>query len=140
MKEAIGNAFLFNIVIVFVVIFIAFLVGSLSYTKAFKVKNRIVSIIEENETYNNSSVRDEIDGALGTIGYRVNKNGIQKCDVRNEKNAVNKTSNYRYCIYEYQTSRGKYYGVVAYMYFDIPLISEVLEIPIYGETKIIYDL
>ena len=48
MKEAISNAFLFNIVIVFVVVLIALFVGSLSYTKAYKVKNKIV---EETDPY-----------------------------------------------------------------------------------------
>ena len=47
MKEAIGNAALFNIVIIFVAILIAFFVGSLSYTKAYKVKNKIVEEIEK---------------------------------------------------------------------------------------------
>ena len=47
MKEAISNAFVFNLIIVFVIILIAFFVGSISYSKASKVKNRIVEVIEK---------------------------------------------------------------------------------------------
>lgn len=47
MKEAISNAMIFNLIIVFVVILIMLFIGSLSYSKAFKVKNRIVEEIEK---------------------------------------------------------------------------------------------
>ena len=49
MKEAISNAMIFNLIIVFVVILIMLFIGSLSYSKAFKVKNRIVEEIEKDE-------------------------------------------------------------------------------------------
>ena len=47
MKEAISNAFVFNLVIVFVIILLAFFIGSIGYSKASKVKNRIVEEIEK---------------------------------------------------------------------------------------------
>ena len=47
MKEAIGNAFIFGLVITFIGIFILFFATSTSYTKAFKVKNKIIEIIEK---------------------------------------------------------------------------------------------
>ena len=143
MREAIGNTFIFNTVIIFVAIIIALLVGSLSYSKAFKVKNRIISIIEKHEVYD-SGTRNEIEDALSSIGYRVNPNGTQNCPNRPGGTAINTTnSHYRYCVYQYDTGtsgKGRYYGVLAYMHFDIPIIGDYLEIPIYGETKIIYDI
>lgn len=33
------------------------------------------------------------------------------------------------------TGKGKYYGVVTYIYFDIPIVGSTVEIPVYGETK-----
>ena len=49
---------------------------------------------------------------------------------------------YDYCVYEYNTcSRhsdtykcGKYYRVIAYMYFDFPIIGDLIRIPVRGET------
>ena len=38
MKEAISNAMIFNLIIIFVVVLIMLFIGSLSYSKAFKVK------------------------------------------------------------------------------------------------------
>ena len=136
MKESIANAYIVNIVIVFVVIFIFFFASSLTYSKAFKVKNRIVDIIEKYEAYNQSAI-DEISSSLAEMGYRVNVSN-KGCPQRNGKDSIAITnSGYRYCVYEYETTKGKYYGVSAYMYFDFPIIGEALEFPVHGETKIL---
>ena len=42
MREAIGNTFIVNLLMVFLGVMSALLVGSVSYSKAFKVKNRII--------------------------------------------------------------------------------------------------
>lgn len=146
MKEAIGNSAIFNIIMVFVAIIIALLVGSLSYSKAFKVKNRIVDTIEKYEdgysSSNRATINAQIDEFLGQVGYRVNRNGNNNCPVQsgasNNGYALNSSSNYQYCIYEYQSTRGYYYAVIAYMYFDFPVIRDRLVIPVRGETQVFY--
>ena len=60
MKEAIGGSYIFEIVIVFIALFSAFLVYSISYTKAFRVKNEILSLIEENQGYTTSARSSEL--------------------------------------------------------------------------------
>ena len=40
MRESIGGAWLFGIVIVFITLFASFLTYSISYTKAFNTKNK----------------------------------------------------------------------------------------------------
>ena len=139
MKESIANAFIVNMVIVFFIIFIFFFAGSLTYSKAFKVKNRIVDIIEKYEEFN-TDAQDEIGKALKEMGYRVNVTN-KECPKRPNDStgqvAETMSSNdYRYCVYKYTTTKGEYYGVAAYMYFDIPIIGQSLEFPVYGETKI----
>lgn len=148
MNEAMGNAFITGIVITFIIIFMIFFATSTSYTKAFKVKNKIVEIIEKYDDIlsvspTNSagalieSVESEINTLLSEIGYRISPNP-NNCPDRNGQSAVIKstTANYEYCIYEYNTPKGKYYGVTAYMYYQIPVIGTELRFPVYGETKI----
>lgn len=140
MRQALGNAFIMNIVIAIVIVIILMVISSLSYTKAFKVKNMIISSIEENNGFNNKAV-EEIDANLAKMGYRINKNGIQSCDTSdlpNKCTAVNNSASYRYCIYQCETSKGNYYRVTSYMYFDIPIIGNKMEFPVYGETKTFY--
>lgn len=151
MKAATGNAMLMNIMITFIVIVMALIVTSISYTKAFRVKNRIVDIIEKhNGDFNSDVIANEIDDNLKNIGYRYNTGQFKCPKVTNQSPATsNQTginfsdetyhgSNYLYCIYGYSTNRGKYYKVIAYMYFDIPVIGNYINIPVYGETKVFY--
>jgi len=136
MKAATGNAMLMNIMIIFIVAVMALLVTSISYTKAFRVKNRIIDIIEyHNGDFSDGKITDDINKNLSDIGYRYN-NGRQ-CP--NMDGAVGNTyhgSSYLYCIYSYNSNRGNYYKVIAYMYFDFPVIGNYINIPVYGETRV----
>lgn len=141
MRESIGNSYVFNIIIVFVGIIILILVGSLSYSKAFKIKTKVISIIEKNKGYNNTTVRTEIDDYLNTVGYRVTRTADRgKCKDVNGVKAMNTGNNYDYCIYRFDTVRGPYYRVTVFISFDIPVISSYLRIPMSGETRVIYEL
>lgn len=149
MKEAIGNAAIFGIVIVFVGVFIGLFATSSSYTKAFKVKNKIIDIIENHDgdieasLGLNMDVENEINSKLNEIGYRISNNQTCETDGRfSDASPINKrgTSTYRYCLYKFTTDRGNYYGVVSYIYFEIPIIGVKLEFPVYGETKVFTEL
>ena len=155
MKESMSNALILNLIIIFLFIFVILFAGSTAYTKAFKVKNRIISIIERNETtvitkgINNSAVITEINSALKDAKYTVAMNNDTKCSAALNKrfgnqnqtyNVVNTgTNSYRYCVAEFYDDNspmhGRYYAVITYMYFEIPLINKKLEFPVYGETK-----
>ena len=51
MRESIGGTWLLGFVVLFIVLFSAYLAYSINYTKAFKTKNYIINTIEENEGY-----------------------------------------------------------------------------------------
>lgn len=158
MREAIGNTFVINFIIVFVIIFIALFAVSSAYSKGAKVKNIILDIVEENadslancKTLSctpknggkyNADTRDvnvQIDEELRELGYRINKTGLQKCPTNVGGTLMNEASNYRYCVYKHSTkNRGYYYTVIAYMYFDIPIINSKLEFPIKGESRMYF--
>lgn len=144
MRQAVGNAFILNLVITFITLMMLVFVGSISYSKAYKVKNRIINLIEHNKGYD-EAVSDEIEDVLRDVGYQISIN--QKCDrfkVNDESHIVYPTSEfksgYRYCIIENSTDTGRYYTVVAFMRFDFPIIGNFLEFPVKGETKIMSDL
>lgn len=136
MKEAIGTSMIFNLILIFTSIFIILLVGSLAYSKGFKVRNKIIDLIELNEGFNNDA-KSEINQNLADIGYYLSIN--RTCEEKNGVQPLSNDSPYRYCIYEYNTSKGKYYGVQVFIHFDFPIISTFIEIPLYGETRILFD-
>ncbi len=166
MKESISNAMLFYIIITFVVILIMFFVGSLSYSKAYKVKNKIIEEIEKEaelpsnpidtytaatQAYDNAAENIETwlaaGGENGTgIGYRpITGLASHRDNCNSDKGTlVSGSSKYQYCVYKIDTCDkgngtnkercGVYYRVTTFMFFDIPVIGELLKIPVNGET------
>ncbi len=130
MREATGGAYLLNVVIIIVSVVILFFVGILSYSKAYRTKNRIIEIIEENNGYNTTTI-DMISTDLNTMGYNTTLN--KKCSSDNLN-----TTTYNYCVYySNNASNGSYYKVVTYVHFDVPIIGGLINIPVKGETKIL---
>lgn len=140
MKEAFGTAYVVNFVIIFVILFIFFFVAGMSYTKAFKIKNRIVDIIEENECYSEDATcesKEQIDDILNEAGYRVT-NLKPNCKIIQGARLLTTTTNtFNYCVYKVDTtSKGSYYKAAAFMYYEIPVIGVHMQFPVYGETKV----
>ncbi|MBO4245611.1 MAG: hypothetical protein J5892_02575 [Bacilli bacterium] len=64
MRESIGGTWTMQIVIVFILFFVAFITLTINYTRAFKVKNEIISIIEREDGFT-WSAPDNIDDPAG---------------------------------------------------------------------------
>lgn len=146
MRQAVGSAFILNLVIIFITLMMLVFVGSISYSKAYKTKNRIINIIEDNKGYNESSI-SEIETFMADTGYQISlTSDCTKVAPNNESSLVYPTSSiksgYRYCIFENRASNdnGVYYTVVTFMKFDFPVIGNYIEFPVKGETKILSKL
>lgn len=147
MREAMGGSWLLGFVVVFVVLFSSYLAISISYTKAFKVKNKIITIIEENEGYTTAtkdltrltvdelkretSTQAKIYLALKDIGYFSSTE--VDCDAEDGKKFENS-----YCVKQIATTNGTYYKVKTFILFRFDLFNLSIQIPINGETKTIY--
>lgn len=72
MRDAFGGVFMFNLLIVFIFIFVAFSAISLTYAKAFRLKNSLISYIEEQEIISldlNGEKLEGIDEILQGANY-----------------------------------------------------------------------
>lgn len=146
MKESINTAVIVGIIITIVGLIELVLFASFAYSRAFKVKARIVDILEEQSGYS-ENVKERIDTEIAKIGYRLTEYGINSCpnldeDGTGKYTLVNEVSNYNYCIYvttEVNDDKGVgyYYTVISYVYFDTPLLN--FNFPIRGQTKTIYN-
>ena len=142
MREATGGALIINIILTFIIPFLALLATSVNYSKAFKVNNRIINLIEKDRGYN-AKTKSAIDKYLKNVGYVVTtvQNTCEREKGKFTPNAskvttLNRDIGYKYCVYQVQDGSNKvYYKVVTYMYFDIPIINEVAKIPVTGETR-----
>lgn len=163
MREAVGGTFLYYIVIFIVTVIMLLLVASIACSKAYRVNNRIVDVIEKYECYEESGCESvsEINNSLASIGYQIKKTGgaiggadgcpaadkipglkdvnLGDPDAIGTVKKINSTdNNYLYCLYKVSGERGAYYKVVSYLVFEVPLIGGNIKIPIYGTTKSLY--
>lgn len=87
MRDAFGGVFMIKLFLVFIVIYVAFSAISLNYAKAFRIKNKIIDFIEENEiidlnTYfskGNNKALKELNQILDDANYNKeckNGNGV----------------------------------------------------------------
>ena len=164
MKGAIGNAFILNLVITFMIIFFSLLIGSMAYSKAYKTKNYLLNVIDKYEregkrSFNSASSTtdktdwdNEVNEYLGKIGYIINNGSTNTCPDKSTKKdgkyqtwVTNENGRYDYCVYRkysvvdnesHESIIRKYnYMVLVYMKFDLPIIGEFIKLPITGETK-----
>lgn len=152
MRESLGGSMLLNLVVIFSGLVIVFFIGILSYSKAYRVKNRIVELIEKYGVYevvpgDMNDVIDEVNPDLSAAGY--NTSNPTRCDSIRTKlvsekygeslsENLNKNYGYNYCVFQINNSlNGKHYVVVTFIHFQIPVIGDVLTFPVYGETKLL---
>ena len=75
MRDAFGGVFMIRIMLVFIFIFISFTAVSLNYAKAFRVKNYVIDIVEQEELFSldrldsDKSAIDKLDAILSKTGY-----------------------------------------------------------------------
>ena len=134
MKEAIGHLPVYTFIMLFIVITFGFLSATLMYYKAFKLNSRVAYALEEFEGYNDLSAK-EIDRVLGAMGYRIK--GASNCSERKNMTLLpSQNPNYNICIYESKLkNRYFHYGIVTYIYLDIPVVGGTFKIPVYAESE-----
>ena len=157
MKEAIANAGVFNLIIIFVIVLIMLFIGSLSYSRGFKAKNKVIEEIEKDQDFT-ASTQARVEEWLGNIGYRNITgydtaadrcaNSISGSNGGYDGTLANTQGQFEYCVYEFDTCAGnsnsskcgKYYRVITYMYFDLPVLGGILKLPVTGETMIFNEV
>lgn len=150
MKEAMGQVFSLEFIIIFLLLMNGYLAFSVNYTKAFRVKNEIRSIIQKNEGLTESAMED-IDSYMKKMNYHQNSGFNTWCD--NQGYYVCTTSHGSFCM-EVATSdkygtdeKGNniaaYYTVYTFTDINIPVLNKFLPalggiFTVSGETSLIY--
>ncbi len=158
MRESINSVPLFNIVIVFVFLFTGYVSLSINLSKAYNVKNEIVSIIknqggvctanvassDDNNCYNFAEqIRDYFsDAAYHSSG---NCDGDQIGYDRNGEYLGAGANNAAFCIKAISVASNSelpnavYYQVEIFYHLDIPVVSRLTRFSLMGETSRVYE-
>ena len=141
MRESIGGAWILGIVMTFIVLFASFLAISINYSKAFKVKNNVVDLIEKNEGMTENAV-EEIYGYLHTQGYILKGKCSSGYTGFEKDGKVSGSNDSLYCVKKVEISDTAldkaYYSVEVFFRLDLPIFGELFTFKVTGETMSIY--
>ena len=136
MRDAFGGAFMIRLFLVFIFIYMFFTAIALNYAKAFKVKNKVIDYLEDNEviTISNMNAKqfqnmsDYFENEiLGTLNYRLPRDEM----------SCNNTSSEVYCDNGIKITQidakstksdnlGTYYRVETYFTWSIPFLKQLM--------------
>lgn len=150
MRDAFGGIVNIAIIVTFLVIVSGYLAFNVNYTKAFRVKNKIITTIEQYEgncSMVNGACDQSITNYMREIGYSIEtgftldgydicRNGycIKKIDAATDDSESN-------LIVDENDAGKVYYKVVTVIYIDIPIINRIMPhlkiFQVTGTTKLI---
>ena len=149
MREAVGTTWIFQLVIIFTLIFVSFLALSINYSRAFRIKNEILSIMEKYE-----GVGDQEGQSISIINnyLRNNAYGVKGACREGEfgslslndhsleyVNDFNSNNRYFYCVkaiptYTLAKQEQYRFNVRIFFKFNLPIIGELMTFSIDGTT------
>lgn len=160
MSDSNGSVVVLAIIVVFIVFVSAYMAFNVNYTKAFRMKNKIIDVIEQ---YNGncgagSDCRKDINNYANSIGYH--PYSITSCPkISSAKSSKSEVVDKEYCLYEFEvysdssaycsqkdgdacvkTDVGKryYYRVMTVIDIKIPIIQNIFGLnlmSVTGDTK-----
>lgn len=149
MRDAFGGAFMIQVFIVFIFIYICFTAVALNYAKAFKVKNMLIDYLEENQISDlgqltvdeEKSLENFINNEIyGNMNYHVNVesmcNGLDLYDDFDNKIAYcNNVGIFIKRSNLASNTEGHYYTVSTYVGWSIPFLNKLLALNGNNEEK-----
>lgn len=142
MRESIGESWTIQIVAAFILLFVAFLALMISYSKCFKTKNEVLTIIEKYEGFTDSSI-NIINNFLTAANYK----GTGKCDTSNgvvygmplsgnKFEKADKNTRYKYCVKPDLVSDDTLvnYELTMFYSFNIPAFGNIATFQVKGTT------
>lgn len=148
LRNSINGAWLFGIIITFMAIFIAYISISINYSKAYEMKTKMITIIEEYDGLNPSTV-EIINRIASNYGYRKTntcevEDGERLVGIRDEVPTINPKEPQNICVtreLKEATSYSEkkyYYKLEVFFGFDLPLLGNLFTFRVSGETNAIY--
>ena len=138
MRDAFGGAFMIKLFLVFIFVYISFTAIALNYARAFKVKNRVIDYLEDNEIISLKDMNakdfktmsDHFENEiLGELNYRVPQN---KMNCKSGTSVVYCENGIKISQIDARSSRsdnlGVYYRVETFYTWSIPFLKKLTEL------------
>ena len=143
MRQSIGSTWLLQLMIVFILLFVGFIILTINYSKTIKIKNEVISMIERYEGLNENSIT-LVNNFLTTSGYAVtgecvsnSTSGIYGALSLNDNSLepARPNTKYYYCIKKYKgKNTSNYYQISLFYKFNLLVIGDASRFTIKGST------
>lgn len=142
MKEVSSTTWSFQMIIIFILIFACFLTLVLSYSKAYSIKNKMISVIEKYEGITKES-GDVLNNFVSNQSYVTTAKCPKDDDWWGAENIYTDSINYElaqndknyyYCFKEKSVNDEINYEVIVFYKFNLPFLGEFMTYKIKGVT------
>ena len=155
MKSAVTTTETFKYILVFTILFCAFLALAITYNKVYRLKNESILIIEKYEGISKKSL-NIINKYLFNNGYltkgncEVDEFGVKDLNDPSYEKVIDSGEKYYYCISyyckddmickvgsttDYPNGNAIYYKIKLFYKFDLPVLGDLMTFKITGETN-----
>ena len=144
MRDAMGGTVALVIIVLFIVFALGYMAFNVNYTKAFRMKNKIISVYDDYDGKCNSNCENTIKNYAKSIGYSLGNE--MQCPEGYSKN------NHLYCYKKIgaitdagavdDLSNKYYYRIITKINVEVPIINNILDLKIFyitGDTKTYED-
>ncbi len=144
MRQTIGGTWLMQLMILFILLFVGYIILTLNYSKSIRLKNEAVSMIERYNGLNDDSI-ELINNYLVSSGYTAKGNcaattetgvyGAADLKVMSLEEAV-PNKKYYYCVKKFSgANTTKYYQVTLFYKFNLPILGNISGFTVRGTTS-----
>lgn len=146
MRQTIGGTWIFQLMLLFILLFAAFIILTLNYSRTVRVKNELIDMIEKYEGLNDESIElvndylnytgqttqgvcvDEGESNTGVYGaYDLASNELEEADPGVK---------YYYCVKKYNgANTTNYYQISIFYQFNLPIIGQAGSFEVRGTTS-----
>ncbi len=154
MRDAMGGTVTLVIIVVFIVVALGYMAFNVNYTKAFRMKDKIISLYDDYDGVCVGKCQEDIIEYARTLGYATDHSlncpaGYQSinelycaCEMdyldQNQSKSLSSISTLKNADNTTDIKPKKYYKIVTKINLQIPIISNIFDFKffyIYGNTK-----
>lgn len=143
MKSATSTTWLLGLVLGFILLFTAYIILTINYSKTVRIKNEMISMVEKYEGLNTNSVQ-LVNNYLASINYNMkgectddNNSGVYGADNLQATSLVEAQpgEKYYYCVKKYKgVGTTRYYQVAIFYKFNLPVVGATGNFAVRGVT------
>lgn len=143
MKSATSTTWLLGLVLGFILLFTAYIILTINYSKTVRIKNEMISMVEKYEGLNTNSIQ-LVNNYLASINYNMkgectddNNSGVYGADNLQATSLVEAQpgEKYYYCVKKYKgVGTTRYYQVAIFYKFNLPVVGATGNFAVRGVT------